>query len=46
LKMVKISKRSFDEYTEDNPIDKSKIIETATKKYTNPFLAVRNIKRK
>ena len=46
LKMVKISKRSFDEYTEDNPVDKSKIIETATKKYTNPFLAVRNIKRK
>lgn len=46
LKMVKISKRSFDGYAEDNPIDKSKIMETATKNYTNPFLAVRNIKRK
>jgi len=46
LRMVKISKRSFDEYTEDNPIDKSKIVETATKNFTNPFLSVRNINRK
>lgn len=46
LKMVTVSKRSFDGYAEDNPIDKSRIMETATKNYTNPFLAVRNIKRK
>jgi len=46
LKMVTVSKRSFDGYVEDNPIDKSKIIETATRNFTNPFLAVRNIKRK
>jgi len=46
LKMITVSKRLFDEYVEDSPIDKSKIIETATKNYTNPFLAVRNINRK
>lgn len=46
LKMVTVSKRSFDEYVEDNPIDKSKIVETATKNYTNPFLAVRTINNK
>jgi len=46
LKMITVSKRSFDEYVEDNPIDKSRIMETATKNYTNRFLAVRNINRK
>jgi len=46
LKMITVSKRSFDEYVEDSPIDKSKIIETATKNYTNPFLAVRNINKR
>ena len=46
LKVVTVSKRSFDKYVEDNPIDKSKIIETATKNYTNPFLAVRNINKR
>jgi RecB family exonuclease len=46
LKMITVSKRSFDEYVEGNPIDKSRIMETATKNYTNRFLAVRNINRK
>jgi len=45
LKMVSVSKRLLDGYMEENGIDRAKIMETAIKSYTNPFLAVRNINK-
>jgi RecB family exonuclease len=42
LRMISVSKKKADEYLEDVPsIDKAKIMETAAKSYTNPFLAIR-----
>lgn len=42
LRMISVSKGKADEYLEGMPaVDKAKIMETAAKSYTNPFLAVR-----
>ena len=45
FKMVTVSKRSVDEFLENDQMGKNKVVETATRNYTNPFLAVRNIKK-
>jgi len=46
LRMISVSKKKADEYLEAMPaIDRSKIMETAIKSYTSPFLAVRAIKK-
>lgn len=42
LRMISVSKKKADEYLEGvSAIDKAKIMETAAKSYTNPFLAIR-----
>lgn len=43
LKMVSVSKKLADEYLEDDQGTKVKIIETARKGYTSPFLSSRKI---
>ena len=46
LRMISVSKKKVDDYLEGMPaIDKSKIMGTATKSYTNPFLAIRTIRK-
>ena len=44
LNAVKITKREVDEFLVKNPATKPKIMETATKNYTSPFLAHKNLK--
>lgn len=46
LQMVSVYKKKLDEYMESIPSgDKNKIVENATKEYTNAFLAVKNISK-
>lgn len=44
LNVVKVSKREVDEFLVKNPSVKAKIMETASKNYTSPFLAYKNLK--
>jgi len=44
LNAVKITKRQVDEFLVRNPAAKIKIMETASKNYTSPFLAYKNLK--
>ena len=46
VKMVKVGKKFVDEYIREHPESRSKIMETAQKNYTSPFLAYRTIKKK
>ncbi len=43
LDMVYVSKRDMDRYLERHPAGKAKIIETASKKYTAPFLSYKKL---
>jgi len=44
LGMVYISKRDMDSYLDKHPVGKAKIMETASRKYTAPFLSYKKIK--
>lgn len=46
LKSVKVGKKFVDEYIREHPEVRPKIMETAQKNYTSPFLAYRTIKEK
>jgi hypothetical protein len=45
LKSVKVGKKLIDEYIREHPEVRPKIMETAQKNYTSPFLAYRTIKK-
>ena len=46
LNMINVGKKSLDEYLRDHPDIKPRVMETATKAYTTPFLAYRTLKGK
>jgi RecB family exonuclease len=43
LEMVSISKRDMDQYLQQHPAGRAKIMETASKKYTAPFLSYKKL---
>lgn len=44
LDMVYVSKRDMDQYLQQHPAGKAKIMETASKRYTAPFLSYKKLK--
>jgi putative RecB family exonuclease len=44
LNVIKVSKQGVDEFLVRNPVVKAKIMEKASKNYTSPFLAHKNLK--